>query len=173
MLRSIASFGVINIAPLSIENLQMALESCALDLRISLMDALAIPPTRGSTGSAGYDLYSVSQLVIPSRGRAAVKTGVVLEIPSNTLYGRIAPRSGLAIKHGINVLGGVVDSDYRGEVVVLLHNTSEDEFTVTVGMRIAQIIFEKIWLPLNIKTVHFAKLDETARGDGGFGSTGV
>ncbi len=137
------------------------------------MDVLAIPPTRGSTGSAGYDLYSVSQLVIPPRGRVAVKTGIAIEIPSNTIYGRISPRSGLAIKHGINVLGGVIDSDYRGEVVVILHNTSEEEFTVTVGMRIAQIIFEKIWLPANIKNVHFAKLDETARGDGGFGSTGV
>lgn len=84
-------------------------------------------PTRGSEFAAGYDMYASEDKVIAARGRALVKTGVSIAIPEGT-YARVAARSGLAVKHGIDVGAGVVDYDYRGEVRVLLFNHSDEEF---------------------------------------------
>ena len=98
-----------------------------------------------------------------------MRTGVFMEIPEG-YYGRIAPRSGLAHNHGIDVLAGVVDSSYRGEIRVVLFNTDKEEpFQIQAGDRIAQIIIEKHY---NFEFVEVEDLSETARGADGFGSTG-
>lgn len=125
-------------------------------------------PTRGSDLAAGYDLYSSGSAVIAARGRGVVPTGIKIAIPEGT-YGRVAPRSGLAVKKGIDTGAGVIDADYRGEVGVVLFNNSDEDFVIKEGDRIAQLIVEKIWTG-EIDVVD--SLDDTVRGSGGFGSTG-
>jgi len=126
-------------------------------------------PARGSASAAGYDLCSAQDCVIPAKGRALVKTDIAVAVPPGT-YGRVAPRSGLALKHGIDVGAGVVDADYRGNVGVILFNLGDAEFKVSVGDRIAQLILECIVTP---DVVEADELPSTERGVGGFGSTGV
>lgn len=125
-------------------------------------------PTRGSSGAAGYDLYCSEDITIPGGWSLLVKTDIAVEMPAH-LYGEIKPRSRLA-KKAINVLGGVIDSDYRGPLGVILHNTVEGgpPLVISKGDRIAQIIFQSYFC------VRFteAELSQTERGGGGFGSTG-
>ena len=137
-------------------------------LRVQLLSPSAVVPTRGTPGSAGYDLYSIADAVIPSRGRVLVPTGIKIAVPDG-YYGRIAPRSGLALKQGIETGAGVVDSDYRGEISVLLLNHSDVDVSISSGSRIAQIILTKIITP---DVVVCDSLDSTSRGENGFGSTG-
>ena len=130
----------------------------------------AIIPTRGSDGAVGYDLYSSEDAIVPCQaGRALVSTGIALSIPDG-LYGRVAPRSGLAVKHCINVGAGVIDPDYTGEVKVVLFNHGMENFEIKKGDRIAQLILERCETPM-VKEIGL--LEETLRGDGGFGSTGL
>lgn len=100
--------------------------------RVALISATAKVPTRGSALAAGYDLYASEDTVLKARGRGVVKTGVTMAIPEG-YYGRVAPRSGLAVKHGIDTGAGVIDADYRGEVGVALFNHSDVDYK---GMRI-------------------------------------
>lgn len=127
-------------------------------------------PTKATTGSAGYDLYSVEELTIEAGCRAMINTGIILEIPEG-LEGQIRSRSGLAIKHGISVLNspGTIDSDYRGEIKVILYNSGKESFLVQPGMRIAQLVFSQY---MNCMFVLSDNLTHTERGVGGFGSTG-
>jgi dUTP pyrophosphatase len=136
-------------------------------LFVKKLDESAVVPVRGSELAAGYDLSSIVDIVVPSLGRVAVPTGLAVKVPVGT-YGRIAPRSGLAFKHGIDVLAGVVDADYRDEVRVILYNTSGTDYEIKTGDRIAQLVVEKIEM-LDVEVVD--DLDETSR-KGGFGSTG-
>lgn len=112
-------------------------------LQVQLLSDKARAPTKGSAFAAGHDLYSARDVVIPARGRARVDTDISIAVPAGT-YGRVAPRSGLAAKHGIDTMAGVIDADYRGQVGVILANLSEVEFEVKVGDRIAQLIVEKV-----------------------------
>src|SRR6056300_720355 len=130
----------------------------------------AIVPTRGSDRSVGYDLYSSEDAMVPCQaGRALVGTGITVVLPEG-VYGRVAPRSGLAVKHCINVGAGVIDPDYTGEIKVVLFNHGEKDFEIKKGDRIAQLILERCETPI-IKEIGL--LEETLRGDGGFGSTGL
>ena len=129
----------------------------------------AILPTRGSNASVGYDLYSTDQIIIPPTHRALVGTSVAILMP-NGVYGRVAPRSGLAVKHGIQVGAGVIDPDYTGEVKVVLFNHGDKVFEVKKGERIAQLILEKCETP---GVEEIGVIEETNRGAGGFGSTGT
>jgi dUTP pyrophosphatase len=139
-------------------------------MKVKLLDSNAVIPKKGSQDAAGYDLYSVEAGVIKPQKRLLIKTGLVLEIPSG-YYGRIAPRSGLAFKHGIDVMAGVIDSDYRGEIGVILYNSDFlSDFVFGVGDKIAQIIFEKYY---DFDIIEFKELNETQRGSNGFGSTGI
>ncbi|CAG9327221.1 unnamed protein product [Blepharisma stoltei] len=137
-------------------------------LPVKRLHERAMLPTRGSSEAAGLDLYASEPLIIPSKGRGLAKTGIAIAVPRGH-YGRVAPRSGLAVNFGIDVGAGVIDSDYRGEVGVVLFNFGDQDFAVNPGMRIAQLIIEKIEVP---DVVEVADLNETVRGDGGFGSTG-
>ena len=141
----------------------------ACNLKVKRMVNHAKLPIRGSVGAAGYDLHAAEKTVIPAHSRGVVKTGISIEIPEG-LYARIAPRSGLSVKKSIDVGAGVVDSDYRGEIGVVLINHSNKDFEVNVGDRIAQMILEQIKTP---EVVEQADLDQTNRGEKGFGSTGM
>lgn len=138
-------------------------------LQVKLLSDKATIPTRGSPESAGLDLSSAESVTIPSGQRKVVKTDLSIACPQGT-YARIAPRSGLAVKHGLDVGAGVVDADYRGPVGVVLFNFGENDYTVQPGDRIAQLILEQICMA-DVVTVD--SLDETQRGSAGFGSTGV
>lgn len=128
------------------------------------------PFRRSNPSDAGADLVAGEDKVIPPLERTIVGTGVFIEIPYG-YYGRIAPRSGLANSHGINTLAGVIDSCYRGEIKVVLHNTDRYEsFTVRMGDRIAQLIIEKHY---NFEFIEVEELEDTERGQKGFGSTGI
>lgn len=153
---------------------------------IQKIHPLAKTPTKGSDGAAGYDLYSVERIVINPGERKLISIGLKMQIPK-TYYGRIAPRSGLALKHGIDVMAGVIDSDYRNIVGVILYNSAiigsrlfdpdnngllfadNNAFNINPGDRIAQIIFERHY------DFEFeeGELSETKRGEGGFGHSGT
>jgi dUTP pyrophosphatase len=137
-------------------------------LEFMRLHPLAKLPTRGSLHAAGLDLHSIESLWIPARGRATVRTGLSVAVP-NGFYGRVAPRSGLAVKHGLDVLAGVIDSDYRGEIICALVNHDDKPFEIEAGMRIAQLVIESIATP---EPIWSEDLSETKRGGGGFGSTG-
>lgn len=155
----------------TISNLQDLLErtSKGFSLQVKLLSAKARLPERGSKQAAGYDLFSAQDLVIPTGKRALVRTDISIIIPKGT-YARIAPRSGLALKHGLNVGAGVVDIDYTGPVGVVLFNHGHEDFTVKTGDKIAQLILERISNP---KVVETQEVGTTARGASGFGSTGT
>lgn len=138
-------------------------------LKVKKLSEKAVLPSRGSALAAGYDLSSAEETVVPARGKALVPTDLSVAIPHGT-YARIAPRSGLALKHSIDVGAGVIDADYRGPVGVILFNHSDADFAVKPGDRIAQMIIEVIATP---EVAEVEDLDATLRGDGGFGSTGV
>ena len=132
-------------------------------------------PAYESAGAAGMDLRAAvpddrPMLILPGK-RALVPTGLVMEIPEG-MEGQIRPRSGLAFKHGITCLNtpGTVDSDYRGEVKVLLVNLGDEDFVVTRGMRIAQVVFAAV---TQVSAEERSLAGGTARGAGGFGSTGT
>ena len=140
-------------------------------LKVKRLHRDAILPKRGSTGSAGYDLYSTQDAIIRSKGKNLIKTGLSIEIPEG-YYGRIAPRSSLAWIDFIDVGAGVIDSDYRGEIKVVLYNFSSVLFKVVKGQRIAQLILERIATPEIVEITNEEDLAESDRGEGGFGSTG-
>ncbi|AYP74256.1 CNLV056 dUTPase [Fowlpox virus] len=129
-------------------------------------------PSKQSSLAAGYDLYSAYDYVIQPMDRELISTDLIILVPQGC-YGRIAPRSGLAYNYFIDVGAGVIDSDYRGKVCVLLFNFGKEEFIVSKGDRIAQIIFEKIAQPEIREALSVDALDITDRGSCGFGSTGI
>ena len=125
-------------------------------------------PSRNSSGDAGYDLYAIGHDVIHSGERQLDPTGISIAIPRG-YYGRVAPRSGLALRNGIDVFAGVIDSGFRGEVGVILANFGDKNFAFRKGDRIAQLIIEKCH---EVEWQEVDELNGTARGDGGFGSSG-
>lgn len=138
-------------------------------LRVCRLSEDAMLPSRGTAAAAGYDLYSAVDIVVPARGKAIISTDLAIALPSGC-YGRVAARSGLAVKHGIDVGAGVIDADYRGDVRVVLFNHSDVDIEVSKHDRIAQLILERILTP---PVVEVTDLGATARGSSGFGSTGV
>ena len=139
-------------------------------IKIKKLNDAAKIPVRANETDAGADLCSIESIVVPPLSRALIKTGISIEIPKN-YYGRIAPRSGLAFKNGIDILAGVIDSSYRGEIGVILFNTDKDSvFVVNQGDRIAQLIIEAHY---NMSFSENDNLTDTERGVGGFGSTGL
>lgn len=139
-----------------------------LSLRIKLLSEHGRAPQCASPGAAGYDIFSAQETTISARGRALIATDISLDIPAGH-YGRVAPRSGLALKYGIDVGAGVIDSDYRGPLGIVLFNFGDADFAIKRGDRIAQLLIEPIAKPA-IAVV--TELDATGRGHGGFGSTG-
>jgi dUTP pyrophosphatase len=126
-----------------------------------------------TAGSAGLDLAAAVEdaVLIPVGGRALIPTGFAIALPEG-YEGQVRPRSGLAVQHGVTVLNapGTIDADYRGEMKVPLINLGDAPFTVTRGMRIAQLVIAPV---VAVRLVEVVELDTTGRGAGGFGSTGA
>ena len=142
-----------------------------MTLRFTRLSEAASPPQQALTGDAGYDLFAAESAVVEPGRRASVGTGIAVAIPEGCA-GLVLPRSGLAAKHGITLPNapGLIDSGYRGEVRVLLLNTDPSvPFDVAVGDRIAQLLLVRFESPALEEA---DELDSTARGSGGFGSTG-
>jgi len=159
-----------------------------MELAVKLLTDSAKPPSYGSQEAAGLDLYSDCDLVVPSRQRDKISTGIAIEFkrsidapiksPQGILtdtneshYMRIAPRSGLAVNKNIDIGAGVIDSDYRGEIFVCLINNGDEEFVVNKGDKIAQMILTRYdrFQRYTVQNV----LSSTQRGCDGFGSTGT
>ncbi len=126
-------------------------------------------PSYSHPGDAGADLCSSVNAMIPARGKALVPTGICISLPEGHV-GLVWPRSGLAVKHGLDCGAGVIDSQYRGEIKVLLFNHSDVDHPINKGDRIAQVLIQKIE---RVAFVQVDALSATARGDNGFGSTSV
>lgn len=146
-------------------------------LRVRKLHEHAVMPSKPTAASAGYDVASCVEVNIQPKCRMLIKTGLSIAIPHGT-YARVAPRSGLALKCGIDVMAGVIDSDYRGEVGVVLVNLGTAPFEVKVGDRIAQLILEKIETNADVVEVSAEEavasgFHATERGGNGFGSSGV
>jgi dUTP pyrophosphatase len=138
------------------------------DLRIKQLHPNAKLPARGSNLAAGADLCCLEAFTLDPGQRMAVPTGLAVEIPPGW-YGRVAPRSGLAAKHGLDTLAGIVDADFRGELKVLLVNLGSEPVNIDAGERIAQLIIERA---ARCNYIWAEALSDTERGGGGFGSTG-
>ncbi|HEX9186328.1 MAG TPA: dUTP diphosphatase [Vicinamibacteria bacterium] len=134
----------------------------------TLLGAGASLPEYASAGAAGADLRASEAVDIPPGGRAAVPTALRLQIPPGHV-GLVWPRSGLAVRHGIDTLAGVVDSDYRGEVRVVLVNHGEEAFRIAKGDRVAQLLVQRVE---RAAFTSVPEIEDTDRGSGGFGSTG-
>ena len=145
-------------------------------VNVKLVDNNSKLPTRGTVGSVGYDLYSSENCILPGNGKGLVSTGISIDIkyesifPNETLYARIAPRSGLSWKNHIDIGAGVIDMDYRGIIKVVMFNHDMNDYKVNIGDRIAQLIFERAFIPNELKLV--STLDSSERESSGFGSTG-
>jgi dUTP pyrophosphatase len=140
-------------------------------LRLSNNPDLPLP-SRRTSGSAGFDLASAEpDFVLAPGERRLVSTGLAIELPPG-VEGQVRPRSGLALRHGLTMPNapGTIDSDYRGELKVILQNSGTAPVTITRGDRIAQVVFARYETPV---LVDATELEESARGPGGFGSTGV
>jgi dUTP pyrophosphatase len=142
-----------------------------LSLRIKRLDPRAVLPTRAHPGDAGLDLYALEAFELGPGERAQVRTGIAIALPPGTA-GLVLPRSGLAARHGIALVNapGLIDEGYRGELRVLLLNTDREQaFRAQAGDRIAQLVVVDVETPEIVET---DDLGDTARGDGGFGSSG-
>lgn len=144
-----------------------------ITVNYKVLDARAKVPAYATPGSAAADLCAVldEPLTVQPMERVLVPTGLAIELPGAHAVALVYARSGLSIKHGLCMANGVgvVDSDYRGEICVGLHNLSAEPYTVQPGERIAQMIIMPYFAP---EIVEVASLSETDRGAGGFGSTG-
>ena len=137
-------------------------------IRVKKLSDTATIPTRGSAVAAGWDLYASQECIIPARGKAIVSTDIAIAVPVG-YYGRVAPRSGMAWKKHTYIGAGVIDADYRGPVGVVMFNHSEEDLKIELEDRVAQLVIDQISMaPLT----EVESLDDTERGEGGYGSTG-
>ena len=141
-----------------------------MEIRIKKLYPDVEIPKYQTSGAVGFDLRAVENLSIPSGETRLIGTGLAVELPIGYEL-QIRPRSGLALKHSITVLNspGTVDSDYRGEIKVILINHGKSDFQISKGDRIAQAVVNRVEI---VDIVEVEKLSETQRGDKGFGSTG-
>ena len=142
-----------------------------MTVKVLRSDPAAQLPVYAHPGDAGMDVRSIEELTLAPGARALVHTGLVLMLPPDA-EAQVRPRSGLALKHGVTVLNtpGTIDAGYRGEVGVILINLGAEPFTVEKGMKIAQIVVSPV---AQAEIVEVESVDETDRGSGGFGSTGI
>lgn len=141
-----------------------------MQIKLKKLDPRAILPTRGSAAAAGSDLYALDALTLPAGETVIVHTGIAVAIPEG-YAGLIFARSGLATKRNLAPANkvGVIDADYRGEIMVALHNHGTKTEEIAAGERVAQLVVTPF---LSVEFEECEALDETARGEGGFGSTG-
>ena len=143
-------------------------------IKVKRLTESAILPTKAHDNDAGFDIYSDEEKIIPPKSRGTISTGISIAPPELpylifNIYLRIAPRSGLSVKKGIDIFAGVMDFTYRGDYIVCAFNSSDEPFEIKTGDKIAQIIPTII---LNDKIQEVSEIDETERGAKGFGSSG-
>lgn len=139
-------------------------------LKIKKLNPDAVVPSYSHPGDAGLDIFALDALTIGPGESKMVKTGISIELPPGT-EGQVRPRSGLALKHQMTLLNspGTIDEGYRGEIGVIVINHGKQSFEVTKGMKIAQLLVKPV---IRVEVEEVADLSDTARGAGGFGSTG-
>ena len=140
-----------------------------MKLQIKKLTAKARLPEYAHSGDAGMDLFSVENITIKPGERIVCRTGIAMKIPDGYV-GLIWDKSGIASKDGIKTMGGVIDSGYRGEIGVVLQNLSRENYEIKRGDKIAQMLIQKVESP---QIEEIEELNDTERGEGGFGSTGV
>lgn len=141
-------------------------------LQILKLDSEAKLPVRQTSGSAGYDLYSLTSGVIDTQSRLLIPTGIAIKLPDDTV-GLIKSRSGLSVREGLEHGSGVIDSDYSGHVQILLHNHGNEEFRFEKHTRVAQLLIVPILTPKIEEITEFIDEKKNERGSDGFGSTGL
>lgn len=141
-----------------------------LTIKVKLVRAITKLPEKKTSGAAGFDLISAVDTVIKPETFQGVPTGIAIELPKS-IEAQVRPRSGLSMNHGIGILNspGTIDSDYRGEIIIILFNFSKKNFIIKKGDRIAQLVFSKL---ANVKLKKAPYLSATKRGSSGFGHTG-
>ena len=137
-------------------------------IKFKLIHNYATQPSRATDGSAGFDLYATDNHTVWPGARVKMPTGVQMEIPEG-YAGFVWPRSGMAVKHGFDILAGLIDSDFRGEIMVAGINHGDQPIDIRRGERVAQIVFS----PVATLATMVESVDDTERGAGGFGSTGL
>jgi dUTP pyrophosphatase len=140
-----------------------------MKIQIKKLNSDAIIPQYAHAHDAGMDLYACESMVIKAGERGVVPTGIAMAIPSGYV-GLIWDKSGMAAKFGLKTMAGVIDAGYRGEVKIVMHNLSSADYTVKAGEKIAQMLIQPV---LQMPLVEVESLDDTSRGVGGFGSTGL
>lgn len=139
-----------------------------MKLKIKKLNSEAVMPKYATKDDAGMDLFSIEEIVLDSMERKQISTGIAMEIPAG-FVGLIWDKSGLAHKFGLKVLGGVIDSGYRGEIKVGIINLSTEKYVFEKGHKVAQMIIQK---KENPEILEVTELDDSERGISGFGSTG-
>jgi len=145
------------------QNIKLCVEKCHKGAKLPIIK---------TSKSAGYDLHSVEGGVVGPRSHTLVKTGIKMKIPDG-YCGQIWSRSGLSVKHGIETGAGIIDSDYSGEIGVVLHNYTDEEFKYEAGTRIAQILLVPVYTPKIYECENINQYHDGDRGENGFGSTGM
>ncbi len=140
-----------------------------MQLKIKKINKDAVLPSRAHEFDAGLDLFSVEDLDLLPGERKQIKTGIIMAIPEGYV-GLIWDKSGLSFKYGLKVFGGVIDSGYRGEIMVVIANTSQNKYEIKKSQKIAQLLIQKVEL---VDVVESELLSDTQRGIGGFGSSGL
>lgn len=140
-----------------------------MQVRIQKLDQNAVMPTYAHPGDAGMDIYSNEDVAIAPHGRLAVKTGIAMAVPEGYVA-LVWDKSGRALKEGLTTMAGVVDSGYRGEVMIVILNTSSTNIEIKKGQKLAQILVQPVASP---ELIEVDSLDDSSRGAGGFGSTGL
>ncbi len=139
-----------------------------MNLPVKKLDPAATLPTYAHEGDAGADLFALEEVVVAPGERVSIRTGVAFAIPQG-FVGLIWDKSGLSHKHGLKTFGGVIDAGYRGEVMVGTMNLGSEPYTLAAGHKVAQLLLQEV---TSATVVEVDELDDTARGAGGFGSTG-
>lgn len=146
-------------------------------MQCALLDPNAHIPTQATPGSAGWDLYSLCDTIVPANSSQAIPTGVAVKFPDG-YYGMVVPRSGLMFKHGVFAGTGIIDMDYRGSIYVMLFNTTKVDFVIKKHDRIAQVVVQQtlmgkcVNIPLNDWIFMCQCEAGNQRGTNGFGSSG-
>lgn len=139
-----------------------------LTIKVKKLKGDVVVPSYAHAGDAGMDVYAAEDIHIKKGERAKVPTGIAMEIPDG-FVGLVWDKSGLSMNHGLKTLGGVIDSGYRGEVVIGIINLSNEDYTLKKGHKVAQILIQKVETPA-IQEVE--EISDSRRGEKGFGSTG-
>jgi len=139
-----------------------------LELKIKKIDSAAKLPLRAHSYDAGIDIFSLDRIVVEPGKRVSIRTGISIEIPEGYV-GLVWDKSGIAIKEGLKTIGGVIDSAYRGEVLIGMVNIGINNYVFEKGHKVAQLLIQKVEFP---EIIEVSELSNSSRGDKGFGSTG-